>query len=1258
MNRKFTLLVLLICLISGSVSAQVVKPFKQRKSPYLDNKPIISLRGDFQMIGNTNMTLLTYSPNGNNSQYMVYVDKDGDPSTLNSSSATLVYPTGNEGYGTIDPACTNVVYAGLYWMGRAHNSSPSINQFTVNGKHLDKLKVRFKHSGDSYRYVTAQNSEIRFPDNSEDFIYTGYADVTEYVRQKGAGEYFVADIALTEGITYGGAGYFGGWGLIVVYENSKMKWRDITIFDGYAFINTTQGVNKYFELPVSGFRTAQNGHIDMRLGIIAGEGDRTIPGDYFEIQKRNSSEWQRLKHNGNDENNFFNGSIPAPNPRNPKLKNNTGIDIAMFKIDNPGNAIINNKQTSTKFRYGSQQDTYVISCIAMSVDAYVPDVQGHIFITATGGAGYTPGSPVLPGQEIEYELKITNPSEEKILGVSMDIPIPYTAEIVPGSYFATYKEPPYSFPHKHLSVVDTAGAKILRWKIGDLPKAGNTELAKLKFKLKATKNCFYLVDRDNCLPKVQLEGKISGKGEMSGKNFSDIKFISGYEDGNCHNKPIYAPLSININAADFVNKNCPQEPQGGTVTRRFEFCETPGINIHDSIAKIFPPVSKFFNNVIFDNVGGVQVAKPAPGAIEYTHANDFPKSSADIGKKKYYVIPFGSSSCRWEIEIDIRPCNYWVGSNSTDWGTNSNWTKTRVPTNTEDVVFATTANSGKNAVKNLVLDQDRTITKLVNETNFATIIPTGKALTVKESIVGSETKQKAGKIVIRSEKDKPNGTLIVRKQPAATPVYATVEMYSKADQASTPNVWTDNIPGSPTFGQTFTSTYRWQYFGVPVESVQANPTFYGAYIRMYDEKYNGDNKRFFQKWRKITNNDNLTAFKGYEITRKTPETYSIQGKLFFGTKALDLSRKAPAVTTYTGTDPKLKHYGLGYNIFGNSYTAAIDIKQMKISAGLEQTVYIYNTGNFSEWAHKQGTTNTDDAGAYIVVPQKMAPIMGIDRIPSMQGFLMKFVESERIYNKQDLGVVIYYNGSGVKPKSGVTNNNKPQRAPAYSDSKEAEAGYIKVFLTGETSSDILWLIETPEATDNFDNGYDGTKLGGLASSSASIFAQEEDNTLQVKSSNSIIDKAFCFQANKDKKYQLTIVKSNLDKYADLQLLDLKTKTLTPVGRDTTVYSFTSEDIGDIDKRFMFVNHKTPTDIYDESSVDFLDAYLTDNNTLVINNMTVSEGIMSILDAAGSTVATGKTPIGFSKIPVNLSSGVYVVAIKAGKKTKNVKIVVR
>lgn len=1250
MNRKFTLLIFLICLVP-TASAQVVKNFTQRVSPYSDNKTIYNLRGDLMMIGNTNLTLKNYSDNGNNSQEMVYVDVDNDPNTWNSSSATLEYYSGNEGYGQVKSECTKIVYAGLYWIGRAHNgTSPTTFTITKKGKTktFNKNKIRFKHNGSTYTEVTAQNMQIYFPTNEYEYIYTGYADVTEYVRTHGKGEYTVADMALTEG-RGGSAGYFGGWGLIVIYENSKMKWRDITIFDGYAFIKSPNAGHQdmSYELPVSGFRTAQNGDIGMKLGIIAGEGDRSIYGDYFEIQQHNTHNWVKLKHTGNSENNFFNGTIPGTNPRNPRKTNNTGIDIAMFNINNAGNSIITNNQTSTKFKYGTNQDTYVISCIAMAVDAYVPDVQGHISITTTGGASYTPGSQIKPGQEIEYELKLTNPSEERILGASIDIPIPYTAELV--SYSATYSTS-YNFPEASLAVVDTLGAKMLRWKIGTLPKAGNTQLAALKFKLKATTNCFFLVDRDNCQPKVLLEGKIKGKGENSGRSFGDIKFISGYKDGNCQNEPIYSPLSIDIDAADFVNKKCPQEPQGSTVTKTFEFCETPGVNLYDTISKIFPPVTKFYSNYIFDNTDGVQVAKPAPGATEYTHDNDFPADASKISQSgtSYYAIPFGASACRWEIKIIIRSCNYWVGEETTDWGTTRNWSKRRTPKTNEDIVFSTIANNGKDAKRNLVLDRDRTITKLVNETNFATVIPAGKSLKVKESIVGSETSDKANKILIHSAATTPNGTLIVLGQPTSSPVYATVEMYSKAEKLHTPITWEDNIPGSPTNGQKFTSSYRWQYFGVPVESVQADPTFYGAYIRKYEEKYNGDNKKFFQKWKDVRNSDNLTAFAGYEITQQSHETYTIKGKLNLGNIILTLTRKAPAIITYKGLELTLKHYGLGYNLFGNSYTAAIKINQIKFpNTAVEKTVYIYNTGTFSEWAFNKDNHDNDNPGEYIVVPSNVGHIMGVDQIPSMQGFMLKFKPSQTKFNKNDEHVTFNYNK--------IVSNDKPQRIGVRNGSEEA--GYLKVKLEGKTSADVLWLIETPEATDNFDDGYDGSKLVGL-SSSAAIFAQEEDNNLQVKSSNSIIDKAFCFQANKDKKYQLTIVKSNLDKYADLQLLDLKTKTLTPIGRDTTVYSFTSEDNGDIDKRFMFVNHKTPTDIYDESSVDFLDAYLTDNNTLVINNMTVSEGIMSILGAAGSTVATGKTPIGFSKIPINLSSGVYVVAIKAGKKTKNVKIVIR
>jgi len=80
------------------------------------------------MIGNTNLTLDDYDDEYNNSNRdMVYVDVDDDPNTLNSSSATLEFPQENP---DVNHNCTNIIYAGLYWMGRAHNAT-SPNTFTV-----------------------------------------------------------------------------------------------------------------------------------------------------------------------------------------------------------------------------------------------------------------------------------------------------------------------------------------------------------------------------------------------------------------------------------------------------------------------------------------------------------------------------------------------------------------------------------------------------------------------------------------------------------------------------------------------------------------------------------------------------------------------------------------------------------------------------------------------------------------------------------------------------------------------------------------------------------------------------------------------------------------------------------------------------------------------------------------------------------------------------------------------------------------------
>jgi hypothetical protein len=134
-------------------------------------------------------------------------------------------------------------------------------------------------------------------------MYSAFAEITDYVKTNGLGQYTVADIALVEG-NGGGTGYYGGWGIIVVYENSKMKWRDITVFDGHAYVQGSTTVSH--EIPISGFNAVQTGQVNIKLGLMAGEGDRSISGDYFNIRRSSDNNWQALNHTGNGTNNFFN----------------------------------------------------------------------------------------------------------------------------------------------------------------------------------------------------------------------------------------------------------------------------------------------------------------------------------------------------------------------------------------------------------------------------------------------------------------------------------------------------------------------------------------------------------------------------------------------------------------------------------------------------------------------------------------------------------------------------------------------------------------------------------------------------------------------------------------------------------------------------------------------------------------------------------------------------------------------------------------
>ncbi|MFV5699430.1 LamG-like jellyroll fold domain-containing protein [Flavobacterium sp. ZT3R17] len=652
--------------------------FAQRTAAATPAQTVYNVKGDFTMLGNTNLTLVNYGIATNNEgNAMKYVDIDGDANTLNSSMATL--ELSNSGENGANPNCSTVLFAGLYWTGKSDdanetftvnnytaidNSSikntnyimtvsrsgsnnnyypiytftgnghiyafsftnaatngnstvtltldglaqPAINVtyssgkatfttpytsnaaygtiFTINSltrdiaknlseyqstssanisysptKNYNKKAVSLKGPGaTTYTSITG-NSQIRFPGSSNSGIFIGYQEITDYVKAHGPGAYTVADIALTEG-TNNNPGLSGGWSMVVIYANPVMKSRAVTLFDGYAYVNgqlavaapyTTQG--EYGTIPISGFTTVGSGQVNMKLGIMAAEGDvATNSGsDYLAVQKLNadptvynSTNYLTLNHTGNSTTNFFNSSIypvPAAGTSNPILQNNTGVDFSMFTIPNSGNTVIGNNQTSTTFRFGSTYEVYTIFGFAMSVDSYVPEPKGLISVNSINNVTNPPVLNALPGQTINYSLNITNEGTEATNNTIVAIPIPATAIFHTGTIlYHTYN----GFTTTNIPYFDSATNKII-WNLGTLPiTSGHPEYvyADISFTLDVTTDCAIILNA-GCSPEVSLEtGTITGTGATSGTSFTKY-FFQGYDSTTCH-LPIDGSIKVAI----------------------------------------------------------------------------------------------------------------------------------------------------------------------------------------------------------------------------------------------------------------------------------------------------------------------------------------------------------------------------------------------------------------------------------------------------------------------------------------------------------------------------------------------------------------------------------------------------------------------------------------------------------------------------------------------------------------------------------------
>ena len=557
--------------------------------------------------------------------------------------------------------------------------------------------------------------------------------------------------------------------------------------------------------------------------------------------------------------------------------------------------------------------------------------------------------------------------------------------------------------------------------------------------------------------------------------------------------------------------------------------------------------------------------------------------------------------------------NLWYGGVDNPWAKKENWTGDYVPktlksdgAKVEEVEFATKANNNGNpALRNLHVapGEDRVVTNLINksESGKGVVVSAGSSLCVKDKVEVDKattssygTADPAYRFLLKSIPEKPNGALFFDTPAKNKDLFVTVEFYTKG------------------YDGNFDKQHaKWQYFGTPIVGGSVEKAFpSSAIVRKYNQSKNDE---YDEKWVLAQPTDILTPFHGYEVTQPVPATYIFRGKLNLeAPNNLEVAAKATGVL-----------YG-AFNSFANSYTASYNIPSIGFGAGLEQTVFLYNTGSRIEWlAHNQDESSTL-VGTYLSVPKNLAGNGGLPReIPSLQGFM--------ICNKgtAKASLTMPYSGIVKEKASGVL------RAGDEEDVRE----FLHIDVASNEGADRLFVFRKEGTTAGFDNGWDGSKI--FVGDRPQLYVISSEGPLQVATSAQIEGLPIGFEAPKDGAYTLSFrVSPELQgRYPSLCLRDRVTGTLTPVGQ-TSSYTFVTTK--SLDKhRFDLV---TEGEDSLSPATDPIRVVGLGDTRVLVDNATALDSKVLVFDATGALVLQAEVPARSGKEYSLPLPGTYVVKV--------------
>ena len=222
-------------------------------------------------------------------------------------------------------------------------------------------------------------------------------------------------------------------------------------------------------------------------------------------------------------------------------------------------------------------------------------------------------------------------------------------------------------------------------------------------------------------------------------------------------------------------------------------------------------------------------------------------------------------------------------------------------------------------------------------------------------------------------------------------------------------------------------------------------------------------------------------------------------------------------------------------------------------------------------------------------------------------------------------------------------SNSPQLAKRFGAAPSETSGSVKFELTGEHAHETMWLLENANTSDDFDNGWDGFRLGA-ESMPTTIYSNAKPGMLQVNTTDDLTKANITVKTGKAGNYTLTLTRNRLDQYADLKLVDLKLQQLVPFDGDKLSYMFTAGEGEMATDRFTLVN---------TTATSFADWAMSVSS--VENDM---EGEVSVYTLSGHMVARFNLPQDKNLMKNSMKRGVYILSVKNGTVTNNRKYIVK